>query len=181
MTRVLLLLLIAVLLAYALWQVLHALRNRGRSARAPESTLDVTDDEADDDDADEVDDSVFSYAPLPRTDTPATTAAEGDGERFQQEFELQQMRRDIARLQAQHAVQQREIADLNDALTALREQFEANLAGQGVSPEYNEALVFARRGLAADAIAERCRISVAEAELVRSMTRRDDTKQEDSA
>ncbi|MBC9072601.1 DUF2802 domain-containing protein [Thauera sp. CAU 1555] len=191
MVRVLLLLLVAVLLAYALWQLLHALRNRRREARPPTPAVVATDEdaEADDgdelDDGDEVDESAFNYAPVPRPDAPvaaaAVAASEGEQERFQQELELQQLRRDIARLQAQHAVQQREIADLNDALTALREQFEANLAGQGVSPEYNEALVFARRGLEADAIAERCGISVAEAELVRSMTRRGDTEQEDPA
>lgn len=188
MVRVLLLLLVAVLLAYALWQVLHALRNRRRRARPPVAAVVTTDEEAEVDEAndgDEVDESAFNYAPVPRPDAPVAAAvvaaSEGEQERFQQELELQQLRRDIARLQAQDAVQQREIADLNDALTALREQFEANLAGQGVSPEYNEALVFARRGLEADAIAERCGISVAEAELVRSMTRRGDTEQEDPA
>lgn len=185
MIRVLLLLLVAVLLAYALWQVLSALRNRRRNAPPPAPSVEATDEDAEADDDVEVDESAFSYAPLPRADQAGVPqpAAVGEqvGERFQQELELRQLRQDIARLQAQHAVQQREMADLNDALTALREQFEANLAGQGVSPEYNEALVFARRGLEADAIAERCGISVAEAELVRSMTRSGGAEQEDPA
>ncbi|THF63180.1 DUF2802 domain-containing protein [Pseudothauera nasutitermitis] len=69
-------------------------------------------------------------------------------------------------------MQRQVIDDLVDSVRTLREQLEANLSGQGVSPEYDEALVFARRGLDAEAIAERCGITVAEAELVRSMTQR---------
>lgn len=72
-----------------------------------------------------------------------------------------------------------EVCDQRDALAALsqsvetlREQLESVSAAQGISPEYNEALVCARRGLGVEAIAERCGISVAEAELVRSMAER---------
>src|SRR5690606_15191216 len=103
MVRVLLLLLVAVLLAYALWQLLHALRNRRRGARPPAAAVEATDEEAEveeAEDGDEVDESAFNYAPVPRPDAPvaatAVTASEGEQERFQQELELQQLRRDIA-------------------------------------------------------------------------------------
>ncbi len=168
-----------------MWQLFRAVGAARRTRKKAPAVAEVVDDAADEEDAPD-DDAGFNYAPMPRSAAPTPAAEpaaerpEAAAERFQQTLELQQLRRDIARLQAQDAVQQREIADLNDALQALREQFEANLAGQGVSPEYNEALVFARRGLEADAIAERCGISVSEAELVRSMTRRTG-KEEDPA
>lgn len=49
------------------------------------------------------------------------------------------------------------------------EQFDGGVAKAGGSPEYDEALVFARRGLDVEAIAERCGITVAEAALVRAL------------
>ncbi len=91
------------------------------------------------------------------------------GDDFQSMLEVQRMRQDIARLEAEVSAQNDRVAALEASVVALREQVESALAGQGVSPEYNEALVFARRGLDVDAIAERCGISVAEAELVRSL------------
>lgn len=98
---------------------------------------------------------------------PAAAQAAGTpafGEQLQFGFETQQLRQDIAQLQAEVAVQRKEFA-------AFREQFDSLLAAQNVSPEYNEALILARRGLDADAIAERCGISVAEAGLVHSLAR----------
>ncbi|THF60233.1 DUF2802 domain-containing protein [Pseudothauera rhizosphaerae] len=172
--RTLLLLAIIALAIYAAWQLWRAFAARRRA----DGETRIPGEEADESD-DEVDESAFAYAPLPAAEAKAESAPAPQSDLFQQELETQQLRRDIARLQAQHAVQQGEIAELRDGLRVLREQLEAGLAGQGVSPEYDEALVFARRGLEADAIAERCGISVAEAELVRSMTRRGGTEEQD--
>ncbi|HRP96364.1 MAG TPA: DUF2802 domain-containing protein [Rhodocyclaceae bacterium] len=99
--------------------------------------------------------------------TQAAPAAEG----FQQTLELQQLRRDMVQLRAEMSAQREELAAVRADLRAMNEQLEATLASQGVSPEYNEALVFARRGLGAEAISERCGISMAEAELVRSLAK----------
>lgn len=182
MIRVLLLLLIVVLLSYALWQVLQALRERRRARAVPSAQPGADVDRvAPADEEDEVDESLFNYAPRPLPDAAVAAASAADPQVFHQALELQQLRTELTRLQAQQLAQQAEMAALKDALNALREQFEANLAGQGVSPEYNEALVLARRGLEAEAIAERCGISVAEAELVRALNRADSSAREERA
>ncbi len=90
-------------------------------------------------------------------------------EGFQLELEVRQLRRDIVQLRNELAEQRRETQRQADAMQALKEHVDSTLASQGISPEYNEALVFARRGMDVDVIAERCGISVAEAELVHSL------------
>lgn len=103
----------------------------------------------------------------PALDTPSSTEPVGDA--FQLTLEVQQMRLELARVHGDFISQREQIQRIEEGLALLKEQLESAVASQGVSPEYNEALVFARRGLAVDAIAERCGISVAEAELVRSL------------
>lgn len=93
----------------------------------------------------------------------------GRGGSFQVELEVQQLRRDVAELRAELAEQRREVASLTARLHAQHEQFHSGVAKAGGSPEYDEALVFARRGLDVEAIAERCGITVAEAALVRAL------------
>jgi len=102
---------------------------------------------------------------------PAADPTSGDG--FQLELETQQLRRDIAQLRAELGEQRKEIADLAARLRTHQEQVEAGAGVKRVSPEYDEALVFARRGLDVDTIAERCGITVAEAALVRALAQRD--------
>ncbi len=168
--QVLVWLIVILLLAYIAMQLYQAWRLSGliraRSpakadgARAPEPAVDSRPDDAppanDDDDL-----FVFEKPPEP---PPAAAATPAFGEQLQFGFETQQLRQDIAQLQA-------EVAAQRDELAAFREQFDSLLAAQNVSPEYNEALILARRGLDADAIAERCGISVAEAGLVHSLAR----------
>ena len=110
----------------------------------------------------------------------ATTAPAPDA--FQTELEVQQLRRDLAQLRGELATQQRALAELGARVGKLEQApapapapaAPAALAlGPGVSPEYSEALVFARRGLGVEAIAERCGITVAEAELVCALARRE--------
>ena len=102
----------------------------------------------------------------------ATLEAEGNtmaGNDFQQSLVMRQLRNDVDSLQAELLDACERVSRLEATVVVLREQLDAAVATQGVSPEYDEALVFARRGLGVEAIAERCGISVAEAELVRSL------------
>ncbi|OIP08228.1 MAG: hypothetical protein AUK49_12415 [Betaproteobacteria bacterium CG2_30_68_42] len=66
-----------------------------------------------------------------------------------------------------------EVEDEIEALRAeaarLREEVSALRVARGAAPQYGEAMALAHSGLDAEAIAERCGISVAEAELVRSI------------
>lgn len=93
--------------------------------------------------------------------------ASGDG--FQVELDVQQLRREVAQLRAELAEQRRELASLTARLQAQQEPVDGGAAKAGASPEYDEALVLARRGLDVEAIAERCGITVAEAALVRAL------------
>lgn len=98
-------------------------------------------------------------------------AADGSSP-FRAAFDASALRQEIDMLREELAQQRATLVALSQTHDALREQIESLGTHQGVSPEYNEALVCARRGLDAEAIAERCGISVAEAELVRSLAER---------
>lgn len=165
---------IALLLLYGGWQLLRAIRSGMRGGRPAPAAAPAADDEAE-----EGDDGDFDYAPVPAPRVPPAAAAvaappAAGPDAFQLEFELQRLRREVAGLRAALDVQQQEIGSLHDGLNSLRGQLEGGLASQNASPEYSEALVFARRGLPVEAIAERCGITVAEAELVRALAARED-------
>ncbi|WP_417068373.1 DUF2802 domain-containing protein [Niveibacterium terrae] len=84
--------------------------------------------------------------------------------RFQveaQEATITALRAEIAALAEQN---QAEIAELREQIDMLRN-------ARNVSPQYGEAVGLAQRGLTSDAIAERCGISVSEAELVAALSR----------
>lgn len=91
---------------------------------------------------------------------------------FQAALDASSLRHEIDALREDLAHQRSTLVALSQALDGLKEQIESVSVAQGISPEYNEALVCARRGLGVEAIAERCGISVAEAELVRSLAER---------
>ncbi|MCK0507252.1 DUF2802 domain-containing protein [Aromatoleum anaerobium] len=146
--------LLAVYVAIRLYQALQRRLRRPRGARRPPASgAGASGDE-----------EVFVFErppPSPRRDG------------FQVELEVQQLRRDVAQLRAELAEQRRELASLTARLQVQQEQeqeqFDGGVAKAGASPEYDEALVFARRGLDVEAIAERCGITVAEAALVRAL------------
>lgn len=137
----------------------------------------------------ERDDEVFVFEPVLRPAPPApgahpamadvpspaagssSPASVSSADAFQLELEVRQLRRDIVELRAELTEQRREVERLGTEQRALKDQMESTLASHGISPEYNEALVFARRGMDVGMIAERCGISVAEAELVHSLAR----------
>lgn len=96
----------------------------------------------------------------------------GEGEAFQLELEVRQLHRDVAQLRAELDAQRVRVAELDAQLQAQQRQFVDSQAHSVVSPEYDEALVFARRGMDVETIAERCGITVAEAALVRALAQR---------
>nr|MBL8455453.1 DUF2802 domain-containing protein [Zoogloeaceae bacterium] len=179
--------LIAALFAYVVFQVWRALKVG--PAKPPQTAPPGAPPEpagagrASDDAASVGDDEVFVFEPALRAQTAAGVAAGGDAglrdlpstappaDAFQLELEVRQLRRDVVQLRGELADQRREAERLGAEQRALKDQMESTLASHGISPEYNEALVFARRGMDVGTIAERCGISVAEAELVHSLAR----------
>lgn len=64
-----------------------------------------------------------------------------------------------------------ELHELRGQMAALREEVERLKAARNISPQYGEAVALAQQGMDAQTIAERCGIAVAEAELVRALSR----------
>ena len=165
---------IIALLFYGIWQGYRALsplsRQRGQGQDSNFSQAVVSEE-------DETDESGFDYAPIPVSDESGLNMAgqiaveriEPEMDMFQTELEIQRLRREKSDLHAMLETRQETITQLKHELTVLREQRDKALVGQEMAPQYNEALLFARRGLTADVIAERCDISVAEAALVKAM------------
>lgn len=179
--------LIGVLLAYLLWLVLRWMRLLRKDSRkrplfaeptlspAPETLLPDDPEPAavrrnalreearatdrDDDEAD--DDAPVELYTRPRPPAePAPSAASPVP--FDALLEMRQTRHHVDALA-------QEIESLKQELTQLRQELTDMRAASRVSPQYGEAVSLARRGLDAQAIAERCGISVSEAELVRSL------------
>lgn len=188
MLREIIWLIIAALFVYVVFQIYRVMRlesgKRVSDPAAPAATPapglqppdqdDGIGGEHDGDDDEDQDDDVFVFDARPRMPSSPWSASERGAsspatEDFQQTLELQHLRRDMAQLRTEMSAQREELAAVRTDLRTMKEQLEATLASQGVSPEYNEALVFARRGLDAESISERCGISMAEAELVRSL------------
>jgi hypothetical protein len=66
---------------------------------------------------------------------------------------------------------EREVRQLRDEIAALRGELEEVKAAHRVSPQYADAMALVQRGLTAQDVADRCGISLAEAELVWSLAR----------
>ncbi|NMG32107.1 DUF2802 domain-containing protein [Aromatoleum evansii] len=169
--RELILAAIALLAVYVGYQLYRASRAPRMSAPGPDGTpaeapalAEIVVAESDDDD---------EPGPLYGRERPAPAPAGTDTapDAFQHELEVRQLRRELEQQGSALADLKRELDEVREQLRAHKEQADAGLVTRGASPEYNEALVFARRGLAAEAIAERCGITVAEAELVQSLAR----------
>jgi hypothetical protein len=94
---------------------------------------------------------------------------------FAIELELQRLRLEISALQETVEAQQKEIESLRTQYPASA-RIEAAIPfiaqEPDISPEYDEALALARRGIVADVIASRCGITRAEADLVASLAAR---------
>ena len=160
-------LLIAVLAVYVLVQLLR-LRGTSKPLAEPRPPLAPADSTPE---AEEVEDAV----PVATRDEVRERA-----ERIALELEVQQLRRDIVQLRNELDSQRRDAERFASELGALRDAVAGVEATQRVSPQYNEAVMLARRGLSAEAVAERCGISVAEAALVRSMIQREGQQGDDA-
>lgn len=64
-----------------------------------------------------------------------------------------------------------EIRQLRDEVLALREEIVELKTARRVSPQYADAMALAQRGLTAQDLADRCDISIGEAELVAALAR----------
>lgn len=180
--REIILLAIVVLAIYVAWQLYRVSRMTPKAAAGGSAPPEMDDfamrtpladvGSADTGAAGIEDDEALVYG-RPLNDRPVANGAT-TGDVFHQTLEVRQLRRDLDQ-------QRGELDELRAALEELRTivaglhvpkaPTDAGLSMRGVSPEYDEALVFARRGLDAEAIAGRCGITLAEAELVRSMAR----------
>lgn len=173
--RELILAAIALLAVYVGYQLYRASRAPQASAPTPGGPLadmsnearesaDAATAESDDD---EESGPLYSVA----SPVPASAGADAAPDAFQHELEVRQLRRELEQQGGALAELRRELDEIREQLRARKEQADAAVVTRGASPEYNEALVFARRGLDAETIAERCGITVAEAELVQSLAR----------
>ena len=120
----------------------------------------------------EGEDDGFDYAPELRPPPAALV----DEAAFRNAFDWQHMRRELERLHARCDAQDRAIAGLRAEVEGLRDRLASPASAAApaavstsISPEYDAPLVYARQGLDAAAIAERCGITLAEAQLVRAM------------
>lgn len=111
--------------------------------------------EADDESTD--DEETFVYT-RPVASPPAEAPSFGEElGRSQLEREVRQQREEVAALRAE--------------VTALRSELVELKAASRVSPQYSDAMSLAQRGLTAQDIADRCGISLGEAELVWALAR----------
>lgn len=95
---------------------------------------------------------------------PAAGLPKPDREAFDALVELARLRFQIEALETSQSV-------LREEFDALRAEMDALRNARNVAPQYGEAVSLAQRGLDSAAIAERCDISVSEAELVAALAR----------
>lgn len=111
--------------------------------------------------APELPDEFEAVPAAPVAVAPVLTAVPGGFEaelqRSQQEQEARQLRE--------------EVAQLRDELDLLRGELANLKAARNVSPQYADAIALAQRGLTAQDVADRCGISLGEAELVWALSR----------
>jgi hypothetical protein len=167
---------IAALLIYGVWQFFLALRIRNQPKPLTEGPRTAAG----------VDDDLFDYAPLPSKEPPPSALPEPENivrniapnnafDPFTFEFELQRLRREVERMREMFEIQRQKINALHAEMERMATKPEVPMVVQtepDVSPEYDEALALARRGVMADVIATRCGISRAEADLVASLAAR---------
>lgn len=158
---------VAVLAVYLVFQLIRALQVKEPASGDEDDDLESMASQALDDAA------ADTELPATDDDTGGLTAEGGRVPPVEESFglalEVRQLRRDIAQLREELDAQRGEVDALREQLAAQNQQIEAARAAQRVSPIYGEALALAQRGMAAEVIAERCSISVAEAELVQSL------------
>lgn len=116
----------------------------------------------DDEDAEEEEPEL--YSPPPRV-APAPPPAAPQPPAFDAELQRTQM--------------ESEIRELREEVLALREEIVELKTARRVSPQYADAMALAQRGLTAQDLADRCDISIGEAELVAALARGTNTFEEE--
>lgn len=111
------------------------------------------DEEAGEDDDDGRD---LVYA-RPLTSPPPPVPPSGSAPSFGAELERSQLERDVRQLR--------------DEVASLRRELDEMKAASRVSPQYSDAMALVQRGMTAQDVADRCSISLAEAELVCALAR----------
>ena len=166
--REILLIVVAILAVYLVFQLIRAMGVKDGDATSAAADTTPDDDAVDappagtDTDAgSDTDDAVVALS----DQAPADDAAES----FSLALEVRQLRRDAAQLRGEIDQLRAEQMVMRQSLSEQSAQLDAARAAQRVSPMYGEALSLVRRGMSAEDIAERCGISVAEAELVKSL------------
>lgn len=120
-------------------------------------------------DGDDDDDDEFESLPSVKLDRserriPVPTEPDAGAFGFDALLEVRNMRHLLDDLQQRYSDVQSEMEEMRREIGELK-------AASQVSPFYGEAVALARRGYDAQAIAERCGISVAEAEMVCSLSK----------
>ncbi|MDR2881344.1 MAG: DUF2802 domain-containing protein [Azoarcus sp.] len=177
---------IALLLIYGGWQFLCALRSgfRRQTVLTTAKKIPVTN----------LDDDLYNFVPtsVKEPESGMTVAVyshkqssipipeevkEAPFDSFAIELELQRLRLEISTLRETVDAQQKEIDSLrasekNQTVPQIKSSISSVPQEPDMSPEYDEALALARRGIMADIIASRCGITRAEADLVASLAAR---------
>jgi hypothetical protein len=100
---------------------------------------------------------------VPPTPAPVASSFEGT-------LEIRQLRQLVETLREDNAVVRRELDTLRAEVARLRDELDTRpRTTVNVSPQYGEAVGLARSGYDSAAIAERCGISISEAQLVRAL------------
>jgi hypothetical protein len=169
--------LVGLLLLYIAWQIIRYFQEGRRNVAPDVSSIDGESEAIHSQilggDPERSFSSVFydgSSAPIPtesehRAEPHLSRSREPDASAFGFDalLEVRQMRVLLDQLRGEHESLRGEFSQLREEMIELR-------AASQVSPLYSEAVSLARRGYDVQVIAERCGISVAEAELVRSLS-----------
>lgn len=178
--------LIALLLIYGGWQFFCALRAGFRQQEVSADGKKTKASNLDDDPLDyalasaekpEPDVTVAVYSHKQPDITVPENVKDTPLDSFAVELELQRLRLEINTLRETVEAQQKDIESLrtdarNSAANRIGPAISLSVQEPDMSPEYDEALALARRGIVADVIASRCGITRAEADLVASLAAR---------
>lgn len=145
--------LVGVYLAVMVLRLVRLRRRRSATEDEPSMEAPTLAEDADDGSAEDL---VYSPPPVARPAAPAP-AFGAELARTQYDAELRLLREEVAQLRAEVGLLRGELNDLK--------------AARMVSPQYADAMALAQRGLTAQDVADRCGISLGEAELVWALSR----------
>lgn len=146
--------LIAIYVAVTMLRLMRLRRHKVQAAEAPPRVLPTIDLELDAEGEDEAADTLVYSRPVapPPAPPPAPRPQPEEAPSFDAELGRSQL--------------EREVRQLREEIASLRAELDEMKAASRVSPQYADAMALAQRGLTAQDVADRCGISLAEAELV---------------